>query len=247
VRLTTTQPFYYDPYQINRATGAFILIDPFTNNTVAAGMIRREAQNLEDLVSAEPERRKSSNVVWEGSALTRAMREERNGHKGAVLWFTGLSGSGKSTVARLLERRLYAAGVQTFYWTATMCATVSTVTSVFPPRIARRTSAAWPRSGQAGLRARQRGDLHLHLPFAADRDFARTLIPDPHFLEIYVKCDLEVVKRRDPKGLYARALRGEIPSSPASPRPMKRRPLRNWWWRRTCAAPRRSWRRFGRS
>jgi adenylyl-sulfate kinase len=48
-------------------------------------------------------------------------------------------------------------------------------------------------------------------PFAADRDFARTLIPDPHFLEIYVKCDLEVVKRRDPKGLYARALRGEIP------------------------------------
>ena len=114
VRLTTTHPLFYDPYQINRATGSFILIDPFTNATVAAGMIRRRAQELDELVGSEPERSRSSNVVWESSALTRAMREERNRHKGGILWFTGLSGSGKSTVARLLERRLFAAGVQTF-------------------------------------------------------------------------------------------------------------------------------------
>jgi bifunctional enzyme CysN/CysC len=211
VRLTTTQPIFYDPYQINRATGAFILIDPFTNNTVAAGMIRREAQNLEDLVSAEPERRKSSNVVWEGSALTRAMREERNGHKGAVLWFTGLSGSGKSTVARLLERRLYAAGVQTFYLdgdnvrhglNGDLGFSAAGPQGEHPPR---------GRSGQAGLRARQRGDLHLHLPLCRGSRLRTHADSRSHFLEIYVKCDLEVAKRRDPKGLYARALRGEIP------------------------------------
>ena len=115
VKITTTQPLFYDPYQLNRATGAFILIDPYTNNTVAAGMIRRQAQELEDIVSQEGTRQRSTNVVWESTAITRGMREERNGHKAAVLWFTGLSGSGKSTVARLLERRLFAAGVQTFY------------------------------------------------------------------------------------------------------------------------------------
>jgi bifunctional enzyme CysN/CysC len=211
VRLTTTQPIFYDPYQINRATGAFILIDPFTNNTVAAGMIRREAQNLEDLVSAEPERRKSSNVVWEGSALTRAMREERNGHKGAVLWFTGLSGSGKSTVARLLERRLYAAGVQTFYLDGDNVRHGLNGDLGFSAEDRKENIR---RVAEVAKLAFEHGSVVICTfisPFAADRDFARTLIPDPHFLEIYVKCDLEVVKRRDPKGLYARALRGEIP------------------------------------
>ncbi len=211
VRLTTTQPIFYDPYQINRATGAFILIDPFTNNTVAAGMIRREAQNLEDLVSTEPERRKSSNVVWEGSALTRAMREERNGHKGAVLWFTGLSGSGKSTVARLLERRLYAAGVQTFYLDGDNVRHGLNGDLGFSAEDRKENIR---RVAEVAKLAFEHGSVVICTfisPFAADRDFARTLIPDPHFLEIYVKCDLEVVKRRDPKGLYARALRGEIP------------------------------------
>ncbi len=210
VRLTTTQPLFYDPYQINRATGGFILIDPFTNNTVAAGMIRRQAQDLDDLVRSEPERRKSSNVVWEGSALTRAMREERNGHKGAVLWFTGLSGAGKSTVARLLERRLYAAGVQTFYLDGDNVRHGLNGDLGFSVADRRENIR---RVGEVAKLAFEHGSIVLCTfisPFAADRDFARTLIPAAQFLEIYVKCDLEVVKRRDPKGLYARALRGEI-------------------------------------
>ncbi len=116
ITLTTTQPLFYDPYQLNRATGSFVLIDPHTNTTVAAGMIRRRARDLDEIVSKQPERQKSSNVVWEDTGeISRQMREERNGHKAAVLWFTGLSGSGKSTVARQLERRLFAMGAQTAF------------------------------------------------------------------------------------------------------------------------------------
>ncbi|MEJ5200317.1 MAG: sulfate adenylyltransferase subunit CysN, partial [Anaerolineae bacterium] len=112
VTLETAQPLCCDPYAINRATGGFILIDPYTNNTVAAGMIRRAAQN--GVVALQPPRPHSSDVAWEEATISRAAREARNGHAAAVLWFTGLSGSGKSTIARLLERRLFTLGVQTF-------------------------------------------------------------------------------------------------------------------------------------
>ncbi len=210
VQVTTTQPLFYDPYQINRATGGFILIDPFTNNTVAAGMIRRRAQDLDDLASAEPERRKSSNVVWEGSALTQAMREERNGHTGAVLWFTGLSGSGKSTIARLLERRLFAAGIHTFYLDGD---TVRHGLNGDLGFTAEDRKENIRRVAEVARLAFEHGHIVICTfisPFAADRNFARSLLPAGLFLELYVKCDLEVVKRRDPKGLYARALRGEI-------------------------------------
>ncbi|MCA9961961.1 MAG: sulfate adenylyltransferase subunit CysN, partial [Anaerolineales bacterium] len=119
IQLTTTQPLYYDRYQLNRATGSFILIDPATNNTVAAGMIRSKSRNVEQLregeVETTPARPKSSNVVWEQEGISLAQREERNGHKAAVLWFTGLSGSGKSTIAKKLEQRLFADGVHTMY------------------------------------------------------------------------------------------------------------------------------------
>ncbi|MBU6349174.1 MAG: sulfate adenylyltransferase subunit CysN [Chloroflexi bacterium] len=211
VRLTTTQPLFYDPYQINRATGSFILIDPFTNATVAAGMIRRRAQELDELVGSEPERSRSSNVVWESSALTRAMREERNRHKGGILWFTGLSGSGKSTVARLLERRLFAAGVQTFSLDGDNVRHGLNGDLGFSAADRKENIR---RVAEVAKLALEHGHLVLCTfisPFAADRAFARSLTPAGRFFEIYVKCTLEVLKRRDPKGLYARALRGEIP------------------------------------
>ncbi len=210
VKLTTTQPIFFDPYQTNRATGNFILVDPYTNNTVAAGMIRRTVRELADVITGEPERLKSSNVVWEGTAISREMREERHGHKAAVLWFTGLSGSGKSTIARLLERRLYALGYETFYLDGDNVRHGLNGDLGFSPADRKENIR---RVAEAARLAFEHGHLVLCTfisPYREDRRFARSLAPDGRFFEVYVKCDLEVARRRDPKGLYARALRGEI-------------------------------------
>ena len=215
VQLTTTQPLFYDRYNLNRNTGSFILIDPASNNTVAAGMIRGATRDVDDLVDVKTDaqatrRKRSENVVWEAGALSLAERAALNGHQGAVLWFTGLSGSGKSTVAKLLERRLYERKVHTMFLDG--------------------DNLRHGLNGDLGFSAEDRaenirrvaevasvGFSHGSIvlcsfisPYQRDRDFARSLVPDGQFFEIYAKCDLEVLKRRDPKGLYARALRGEI-------------------------------------
>jgi bifunctional enzyme CysN/CysC len=208
--LTTTQPIFFDSYQANRATGNFILIDPYTNNTVAAGMIRRAETELAEAGVQEAARPRSDNVVWEHTTIGREVREKRQGHKAAVLWFTGLSGSGKSTIARQLERRLFAMGYQVIYLDG--------------------DNVRHGLSGDLGFSAEDRkenirrvaevakltfenGLLTLCAfisPFAAERQFARSLLPEGRFIELYVKCDLEVAIRRDPKGLYAKARRGAI-------------------------------------
>jgi bifunctional enzyme CysN/CysC len=211
VKITTTQPLYFDPYRLNRNTGSFILIDPYTNVTVAAGMIRRRSRTLEEVINVQPERRKSSNVVWESTEISREMREARNGHRAAVLWFTGLSGSGKSTVARRLERRLFERGCQTTYLDGDTVRHGLNGDLGFSPADRKENIR---RVAEVARIAFDHGTLTLCTfisPYAADREFARSLLPEGRFIEIYVKCDIEVLKRRDPKGLYAKALRGEIP------------------------------------
>jgi bifunctional enzyme CysN/CysC len=215
VQIITTQPLYYDLYQLNRATGSFVLIDPASNNTVAAGMIRGKSSSLDDLrageVDAAPVRAKSRHVVWEQEGISLAAREERNGHKAAVLWFTGLSGSGKSTIAKKLEQRLFAEGARTMFLDGDNLRHGLNGDLGF-------SSADRQENIRRAAELTRLAYAHGHLtlasfisPFTADRRFARSLIPDGRFLEVYVKCDLEVVKRRDPKGLYAKAIAGEIP------------------------------------
>ncbi|HSN74904.1 MAG TPA: sulfate adenylyltransferase subunit CysN [Anaerolineae bacterium] len=213
-RLVTTQPLFFDSYQVNRATGNFVLIDPYSNNTVAAGMIRRADQEVADLTVANFSEKlatvRSSNVVWERTAINREMREQRHGHQAAVVWFTGLSGSGKSTVARLLERRLYALGIETFYLDGDNVRHGLNGDLGFSAADRKENIR---RVGEVAKLAFEHGHLVLCTfisPFRADRRFARSLVPDGRFVEVYVKCDLEVAKRRDPKGLYAKALAGEI-------------------------------------
>ena len=211
ITLTTTQPLFYDPYKLNRATGSFVLIDPHTNNTVAAGMIRGRARDVDDIVSKQPERQKSSNVVWEEGVISRQMREERNGHKAAVLWFTGLSGSGKSTVARQLERRLFAMGAQTAFLDGDNVRHGLNGDLGFSEEDRKENIR---RVAEVAKLNFDNGNLVVCTfisPFQADRDFARSLLPEGNFYEVFVKCDIEVCKRRDPKGLYAKALSGEIP------------------------------------
>ncbi len=214
VQITTTQPLFYDRYQLNRETGSFILIDPATNNTVAAGMIRGSSRDIDDLlegeVDAAPSRPKSSNVVWEQEGISLTDREEKNGHKAAVLWFTGLSGSGKSTIAKKLEQRLFADGVRTMFLDGDNLRFGLNGDLGF-------SSADRQENIRRAAEVAKLGFAHGNItfasfisPFTADRRFARTLIPDGRFFEIFVKCDLEVVTRRDTKGLYAKAIAGEI-------------------------------------
>ncbi|MBK8047788.1 MAG: sulfate adenylyltransferase subunit CysN [Anaerolineales bacterium] len=211
VKLATTQPLFYDPYSINRATGGFILIDPYTNNTVAAGIIRRKASELDEIVPPAAVVRKATNVTWEEAAIGRTVREERNGHKAAVLWFTGLSGSGKSTIARLLEQRLFSLGCQTFFLDGDNVRHGLNGDLGFSAEDRKENIR---RVAEVARLAFEHGDLTICTfisPFREDRAFARSLVEEGRFVEIYVRCSMDTVKSRDPKGLYVRAERGEIP------------------------------------
>ncbi len=212
IQLTTTQPLYYDRYQLNRSTGSFILIDPATNVTVAAGMIRGKAQEIDELVEIQKgaQRQKSTHVSWEKRGVTREMREQQNGHKAAVLWFTGLSGSGKSTVARTLEQRLHELGCRTMYLDGDNLRHGLNGDLGFSDEDRQENIR---RVAEVARLSFEHGNIALCSfisPFQRDRDFARSLLPQGRFFEVFVKCDLEVCKRRDPKGLYEKALRGEI-------------------------------------
>jgi bifunctional enzyme CysN/CysC len=216
VQLTTTQPLFFDLYQLNRNTGSFILIDPFTNNTVAAGMIRGRSRQVSDLVEKEAtaevaaDRKQSSNVSWQSLGVSRERRESLNGHKAAVLWFTGLSGSGKSTVAKKVEQVLFEQGSQTMFLDGDNMRHGLNGDLGFSEHDRKENIRRVAEVARLGF---EHGNIVLCSfisPFQADRDFARSLLPEGRFFEVFVKCDLEVCKRRDPKGLYARALKGEI-------------------------------------
>ncbi|MCK6630298.1 MAG: sulfate adenylyltransferase subunit CysN [Anaerolineae bacterium] len=217
VQITTTHPLFFDRYEINRNTGSFILIDPYTNNTVAAGMIRGRSRRISDLVESpvEParpsiERRKSSDVVWEFGGVTLEQREQRNRHKGAVLWFTGLSGSGKSTVAKKLEQRLFERDIHTMFLDGDNLRHGLNGDLGFSDNDRNENIRRAAEVSRLGF---GHGNIVLCSfisPFQSERDFARSLMPEGRFFEIFVKCDIEVCKRRDPKGLYAKALAGEI-------------------------------------
>lgn len=223
VQLTTAQPLYFDPYRINQETGAFILVDPFSHNTVAAGMIRGATRTAEEVsenaaafsrkaFEAARTAMRSPDVVWEGLNIPRAEREAVNGHEAAVVWFTGLSGSGKTTVARSLERRLFDAGVKSMlldgdYLRHGLCGDLGFSASDRAENIRR--------IGETARLFFEQGSVVLCTfvsPYRDDRNRVRALVPQGRFLEVFVKVDLETAKGRDPKGLYAKADHGEIPN-----------------------------------
>ena len=217
VELTTTQPLFFDPYRLNRRTGNFVLIDPDTNNTVAAGMIRGEAQDVDPLGAhadavVELGNGKSSNVVWEGLGLERERREERNGHRSAVVWLTGLSGVGKTTIARMVEERLFERGCQTMlldgdYVRHGLCGDLGFSPSDRAENIRR--------IGEVARLFFEQGCVTLCTfvsPYRRDREWVRGLFPEGRFIEVHVDAPVDVLRQRDPKGLYKKALAGEIPN-----------------------------------
>jgi len=211
VEITSAAPLFFDRYQGNRGTGSFILIDPATNATVGAGMIRGVPTAFEEIVPLiGVEASVSPNVVWEPWNVSREERETRNGHKAAVVWLTGLSGSGKSTIARELERRLHAMRVQTMLLDGDQLRHGLNGDLGFSD--ADRTENI-RRAGEVARLFFEHGNIVLCTfvsPFAADRARIRSALPEGRYFEVYVHAPLTVLRRRDPKGLYARAERGEL-------------------------------------
>jgi bifunctional enzyme CysN/CysC len=195
--LSTSRPIAFDPYEENRETGAFILIDRYTNATVGAGMISFGL-------------RRAANIHLHANLVGRADREKLNGHSAAVLWFTGLSGSGKSTIANLVERQLHEHGVRTFLLDGDNVrhglnrdlgfADADRVENV------RRVGEVAKLFTEAGLVVL----CSFISPFRAERQMVRELLPEGDFIEIFVDTPIEDCMKRDPKGLYAKALKGEI-------------------------------------
>ena len=214
VEIKTASPIFFDPYRSNHGTGSFILIDPLTNKTAAAGMIRGPVRDVGELLErtdgGAARQKVSPHTTWAGWNIARELREERNGHKGAVLWMTGYSGSGKSTIARDLERELFAAGIHTMLLDGDslrqgLCGDLGFSDKDRSENIRR--------VGEVARLFFESGHLVICTfisPFEKDRSFARSLIPEGRFFEVYVKCDLEVCKRRDPNGLYKKTSAGEI-------------------------------------
>ncbi|MDR7085356.1 bifunctional enzyme CysN/CysC [Aeromicrobium panaciterrae] len=196
VKLRTQKPLHFDPYRRNRETGGFILIDDATNRTVAAGMILGETQN-------EP------NIVWHSGAVTREHRKT----KGSTLWFTGLSGSGKSSVAVEVERRLVASGLPAYILDGDNLRHGLNAGLGFSPEDrqenVRRVAEVAKLMADAGVVA----IVSLVSPYREHRDAARAghEADGLPFFEIFMDTPLEECEARDPKGLYAKARAGEIP------------------------------------
>ena len=195
--LAATAPLAFDPYKKNKATGAFILIDRLTNATAAAGMI---AFGL----------RRATNVHLQGLSVSKLDRTNIKHHQPAVLWFTGLSGSGKSTIANLVESRLCANGIHTILLDGDNIRHGLNkdlgFTEVDRVENIRRIGEVAKLMTQAGLVAL----CSFISPFRAERRMVRELLDAQEFIEVFVATPLEECIERDPKGLYKKAMAGEI-------------------------------------
>jgi bifunctional enzyme CysN/CysC len=195
--IATDKPIAFDPYATNGQTGAFILIDRLTNATVGAGVIEfglRRAQNL----------------TYQSFDVNRQVRADLKGQEPHIVWFTGLSGSGKSSIANLIEKRLTVEGRHAYILDG------DNVRHGLNKDLGFTEADRVENIRRVGEVARLMADAGLIVlvsfisPFRNERRLAREIAGDIHFTEVYVDTPIEVCEARDPKGLYARARRGEI-------------------------------------
>ncbi len=195
--LSLAEPIAFDLYENNRTTGSFILIDRFTNATVAAGMIRFGL-------------RRATNIHWQALDVGKQVRAAAKGQKPCILWFTGLSGAGKSTVANMVERKLQLMGRHTYLLDGDNVRHglnrdlgFTDADRVENIRRVAETARLFVDAGLIVL-------VSFISPFRSERDLARELVEADEFLEVFVDAPLDVVEARDPKGLYKKARAGEI-------------------------------------
>ena len=202
----------FDPYRKNRSTGAFILIDRLTNNTVGAGMVidRVPDPARNDRIAVRTSVQKSTHIRPEAGLVSLEDRQAALGQQATVVWFTGLSGSGKSSIAQALEKRLYDAGFHVYALDGDNVRFGLNRDLGFShddrQENIRRVAEVARLFTQAGLIVL----VPVISPFRADRRSAREIIGEARFCEVYVDAPLEVCEGRDVKGLYQKARAGEI-------------------------------------
>ncbi|MEL6290879.1 MAG: sulfate adenylyltransferase subunit CysN [Pseudomonadota bacterium] len=195
--ISTISPVTFDAYRENRQTGAFILVDRTSNETVGAGMI-------------EFGLRRASNIHVEDLIVDKPARSALKGQAPSILWFTGLSGSGKSTVAKQLEKRLHDEGRHTYVLDG------DNIRHGINRDLGFTDADRVENIRRIGEVAKLFADAGLIVlcsfisPFRAERDMVRRMVADDEFVELFVDAPLDVCAERDPKGLYAKAARGEI-------------------------------------
>ena len=192
VELRLQAPVAFEAYAESRDLGGFILIDRLTNATVGVGMVEAALHRATD-------------ITWQALDVDRAARGRLNGQRPAVLWFTGLSGAGKSTVANLVERRLHALGRHTYVLDGDNLRHglnrdlgFSEADRAENVRRAAEVAALFADAGLIVIAS-------LISPYRAERQRARERVPDGEFIEVFVDAPIDECRRRDPKGLYRKA------------------------------------------
>ena len=187
----------FDPYDENRHSGRFIIIDRFTNATVGAGMVNHSL-------------RRATNIKWQEMDINKQARAYQKGQKSVVLWFTGLSGAGKSTVANLVEKKLHALGKHTYTLDGDNVRHglnkdlgFTDADRVENIRRVGETAKLFVDAGVITL-------VSFISPFKSERQLARSLVEKDEFIEVFIDTPLEVCEQRDVKGLYKKARAGEI-------------------------------------
>jgi bifunctional enzyme CysN/CysC len=195
--LELDQPIAFDPYVSNRDTGGFILIDRLTNDTVGAGMLRHAL-------------RRSANLAWQALDVDKEARATLKDQAPFVLWLTGLPAAGKSTLANLVEKELHGLGRHTYVLDG------ENFRQGLSKDLGFTDADRVENIRRAAEVARVMVDAGLIVivafisPFRNERRMARSLVGEGEFVEVFVDAPLEVAEARDPKGLYAKARRGEL-------------------------------------
>ena len=195
--LSTDRPLVFEPYETSRDLGGFILIDKITNATVAAGLVNFSL-------------RRAQNVHWQAIDIDREAHASQKGQRPRLLWFTGLSGSGKSTIANLVEKRLYALGKHSFLLDG------DNVRHGLNKDLGFTDADRVENIRRVGEVAKLMTDSGLIVlaafisPFRAERDMVRSMLPEGEFIEVFVDTPLAEAEKRDVKGLYKKARAGEL-------------------------------------